>query len=84
MKDKFKLFDLLGFVIGLLTGLAVSIAAGNLWIGLGVGVAIGLLIGPVYTDKKRREKIKQLYLITLFLVAILLIFGAVALTLSAI
>jgi len=83
MKDKLRL-NPLGLVIGLVTGLAISLVVGNFWIGLGVGVGIGLLIGPIYGEEGRREKIKQVYLLTLVVVGIALLFGAVALTLLAI
>lgn len=77
-------FDPLGFAIGLITGLAISLVVGNFWIGLGVGVGIGLLIGPIYKEEEKREKIKQIYLLTLVVVGLALMLGAVALTLLAI
>jgi len=79
-----EFFDPLGFAIGLITGLAISLVVGNFWIGLGVGVGIGLLIGPMYKEEGKKEKIKQAYLLTLVVVGLVLILGALALTLLTI
>jgi len=42
------------------------------------------LIGPVYQEKKRKEELKQSYFLTLFIVSLVFILAAIALTLLAI
>ena len=78
-----KFFNPIGSVVGLVIGLVISLAIGNFWMGLGIGAVIAYLISPIYEDKVKIAKIRDLYWLTLAIAIPIFIIGAVAIALLA-